>query len=36
MLRGLKLAHFGGLVIFPGSILTFIGKKPGQRVMALP
>lgn len=24
MLRGLKLAHFGGLVIFLGSILTFI------------
>lgn len=24
MIRGLKLAHFGGLVIFLGSILTFI------------
>lgn len=24
MLRGLKLVHFGGLVIFLGSILTFI------------
>ena len=24
MIRGLKLAHFGGLVVFLGSILTFI------------
>lgn len=24
MLRGMKLVHFGGLVIFLGSILTFI------------